>query len=305
MLTVLQYIVHLSFFFYHIIESIVLKFIPVHLLPKKDIAGQIALVTGAGGGIGRLLALNLAKLGCKVVCWDVAKLANEETVRLIKEANGVAFGYQIDLTKKAEIYRTAKLVQSEVGKVDILINNAGVVSGKDVMNCTDEQIVRTFDVNILAHFWTIKSFLPAMKVQKKGHIVNIASLAGMNGINHLVDYCASKFAVVGLSEALDIELKIENQEGIKTTVVCPYFVTTPLFEGINSQIVPVLTPEHVAESTVNAILTEQTVCILPSYLIALQMLKSMIPTKAFERLVYIFGMDQTMSAFDGPKTKYQ
>lgn len=127
----------------------------------------------------------------------------------------------------------------------------------------------------------------------------------MNGINHLVDYCASKFAVVGLSEALDIELKIENQEGIKTTVVCPYFVTTPLFEGINSQIVPVLTPEHVAESTVNAILTEQTVCILPSYLIALQMLKSMIPTKAFERLVYIFGMDQTMSAFDGPKTKYQ
>lgn len=292
-------------FFYYVLKSIVLKCIPIQYHSKKNISGQIALITGAGGGIGRLLALKFADLGCKVVCWDVAKQANDETVRLIKEAKGEAYGYQIDLTKKAEIYRVAKLVQIEIGKVDILINNAGVVSGKSISECTDEQIMRTFDVNVLSQFWTIKSFLPAMKNEKKGHIVNIASIAGLTGVNRLVDYCSSKFAVVGLNEALNVELAIENHSEIKTTVICPFFVATPLFQGIKSRIVPVLEPEQVAEDTVNAILTDQVFCIVPGYLTLLVIIKNMIPEKAMEQLIHLFDMHETMNAFEGPKTKYQ
>jgi len=304
MLSVVRVVCQVFLIFFYIIESIVLKFVPAQFLYKKEIRGQIVLITGAGGGIGRLLALGLAKLGGKIVCWDVAKLANEETVRLIKENNGTAVGYQIDLTKKSEIYRVAELVKSEVGKVDILINNAGVVSGKSIMECSDEQIARTFDVNVLSQFWTIKSFLPDMKASKKGHIVNIASMAGLNGINRLVDYCSSKFAVVGLTESLDIELKVEDHTEIKTTVICPFFVKTPLFDGIKSKIVPVLTPEKVAEDTINAILTEQALCIVPSYLIVVQFVKNMVPIKAWEQMAYLFGMDRTMADFEGPKTKY-
>merc|ERR1711973_407523 len=272
MLSVVRVVCQVFLIFFYIIESIVLKFVPAQFLYKKEIRGQIVLITGAGGGIGRLLALGLAKLGGKIVCWDVAKLANEETVRLIKENNGTAVGYQIDLTKKSEIYRVAELVKSEVGKVDILINNAGVVSGKSIMECSDEQIARTFDVNVLSQFWTIKSFLPDMKASKKGHIVNIASMAGLNEIN--------------------------------TTVICPFFVKTPLFDGIKSKIVPVLTPEKVAEDTINAILTEQALCIVPSYLIVVQFVKNMVPIKAWEQMAYLFGMDRTMADFEGPKTKY-
>ena len=96
-----------------------------------------------------------------------------------------------------------------MGHVSILVNNAGIVSGTALLDTPDSKIIRTFDVNILAHFWTLKAFLPAMISQKDGHIVNVASLAGHSGTHKLVDYCASKFAAVGLDEALRVELFVQ------------------------------------------------------------------------------------------------
>ena len=139
-------LVHVFLIFYYIVESIVVKFIPARFLYKKDVNGQVVLITGAGGGIGRLLAIGLAKLGATIICWDVAKqgssnsrkftivcwsysltfscnsfeIANEETVRLIKQNDGAAFSYHIDLTKKSEIYRVANLVKTEIGKVILI-----------------------------------------------------------------------------------------------------------------------------------------------------------------------------------------
>jgi all-trans-retinol dehydrogenase (NAD+) len=300
---IVQTLFKIALLFYYMVEAIVKPFVPLKYR-AKDVTGQIALVTGAGGGIGRLLSLKLAALGCRVVCWDVAKQANEETVRQIKAAKGEAFGYYVDLTKREDIYRTAELVKTEIGKVEILVNNAGVVTGKSLLDCPDEQILRTFDVNILAHFWTVKSFLPDMIMQDKGHIVTVASLAGMNGINRLVDYCSSKFAAVGFDEALRAELQIDGRNGVKTTVICPYFVKTPLFEGIDSRILPVLEPEEVAESTIKAILTDEMICIIPGYCNFVQMVKALLPTKALLHVIHAFGLGDTMSAFQGPKTKY-
>ena len=100
-----------------------------------------------------------------------------------------------------------------------------------------EKIERTFNVNVLAHFWTIKSFLPEMINNKKGHIVTVASLAGHSGTNKLVDYCSSKFANVGMDEALKAELFVQGYSSfIKTTVVCPYYISTGMFEGVASKV---------------------------------------------------------------------
>uniref|UniRef100_A0A0P5HEA1 Short-chain dehydrogenase/reductase 3 n=1 Tax=Daphnia magna TaxID=35525 RepID=A0A0P5HEA1_9CRUS len=200
---------NLCMILYYIFYAMIVPWIPIKYR-SKDISGQIALVTGAGGGIGRLLAIGLSNAGCKVVCWDVAKQSNEETVRLIQMSKGVAFAYQVDLTKREEVYQVAQRVKREVGKVSILINNAGVVSGKVLLDCSDEQIQRTFDVNVLAHFWTVKSFLPDMIMQDSGHIVTVASLAGLTGSDRLVDYCSSKFAAVGFDEALRTELAVSD-----------------------------------------------------------------------------------------------
>ena len=107
------------------------------------------------------------------------------------------------------------------------------MNGTALLDTSDERIIRTFDVNIMAHFWTIKAFLPDMISQKRGHLVNVASLAGHSGTNKLVDYCASKFAAVGLDESLRVELFVQGHgDTVRTTVICPYYINTGMFAGV-------------------------------------------------------------------------
>ena len=156
--------------------------------------------------------------------------------RQIKKNGGTAYAYTVDLCSRQKIYEAAEKVKSDIGSVHILINNAGIVSGSTLLDTPDDKIIRTYDVNVLAHFWTIKSFLPDMISMKKGHIVNIASLAGHSGMNKLVDYCSSKFAAVGLDESIKIELKVQGHDYIATTVVCPYYINTGMFSGVVSKV---------------------------------------------------------------------
>ena len=156
--------------------------------------------------------------------------------RMIKNNGGTAYAYTVDLCSREKIYEAAKQLKQEVGSVKILVNNAGIVSGSTVLDTPDEKIIRTFDVNVLAHFWTMKAFMPDMINNKKGHIVNVASLAGYSGSNKLVDYCSSKFAALGIDDALKVELMAQGHDYIKTTVVCPYYISTGMFAGVNSKV---------------------------------------------------------------------
>ncbi|XP_046455181.1 estradiol 17-beta-dehydrogenase 11-like isoform X3 [Daphnia pulex] len=300
---IIDLVYDVAMIFYYVIKAILVPWIPIKYR-SKDISGQIALVTGAGGGIGRLLAVGLSKEGCKVVCWDVAKQANEETVRLIQKSKGQAYAYQVDLSKREEVYQMAQRVKREVGIVSILVNNAGVVSGKVLLDCSDEQIQRTFDVNVLAHFWTVKSFLPDMIEQDLGHIVTVASLAGLNGTDRLVDYCSSKFAAVGFDESLRTELAVYGRKGIKTTVVCPYLVNTPLFAGAKSKVVPALEPEDVAQAVINSILTDEEVCVVPRYASFLTTLRKMFPVNAQLVAHRALRLGEVMNTFEVAKPKH-
>merc|ERR1712071_458470 len=138
----------------------------------------------------------------------------------------------------------------------------------------DAKIIRTFEVNVLAHFWTIKAFLPDMITGRQGHVVNIASLAGHSWTNKLVDYCSSKFAAVGLDEAFRVEMFVQgHSDYIKTTVVCPYYISTGMFAGVQSKLIPILEPEFVADSVVGATLTNKEVLLLPWWSFMLVALK--------------------------------
>jgi len=268
----------------------------------KSVEGEIVLITGGGSGIGRLMALKLAKLGAVIVTWDVNTKGNEETVSMIQKIGGTAFAYTVDITNRQKIYAAAEEVKQDVGTVSILINNAGIVSGSALLNTPDEKIIRTFDVNVLAHFWTIKSFMPDMILNKKGHIVNVASLAGYSGSHKLVDYCSSKFAAVGIDDALKVELKVQGHDNyIKTTVVCPYYISTGMFAGVQSKIIPILEPEFVAESAVRGIITNKPQVIVPWWCTFLVTLKTMVPHKGFLTLSKVFGMNCSMDDFQGRK----
>jgi len=268
----------------------------------KSIKGDIVLITGGGSGIGRLMALKLSDLGAIIVTWDVNTQGNEETVSMIQKNGGTAYAYTVDITNRHKIYATAEEVKQDVGTVKILINNAGIVSGTSVLDTTDEKIIRTFDVNVLAQFWTIKAFMPDMILGKKGHIVNVASLAGHSGMHKLVDYCSSKFAAVGIDDALKVELHVQGHDSyIKTTVVCPYYISTGMFAGVQSKIIPILEPDFVAESAVHGIITNKPQVVVPWWCTFLIAAKTMLPFKGFMYLSHVFGFNVSMSQFKGRK----
>ncbi len=226
--------VTLGMIIFYSVACIIKLFIP-YTKRCKDIKGQTVLITGSGSGLGRSLAKKLACLQTKIVCLDVNTASNEETVREIKSAGGDAVAFTCDLSKREEIYKVADEIKAQVGNIDILVNNAGIVTGKKFLDSTDKAIELTMNVNIMSHFWLGKCFMPHMIDTDHGHIVSIASMAGQFGNSGLGDYCASKFAVVGFEESMRYELERLGKKNVITTLVCPFFINTGMFEGAKSE----------------------------------------------------------------------
>jgi len=295
-----EIVVSFIWMFYYIGEAVVKAVLPEKLF-YKDVSGQIVLLTGGGSGIGRLMCLRLARLGATVVTWDINTNGNEETVRLVKAEGGKAYAYTVDMSNRDDIYKSAARLKEDLGSVSILINNAGIVSGDLLLNTPDKKIQKTFEVNTLAHFYTMKAFLPDMLDNKQGHIVNVASLAGHNGTNKLVDYCASKFAAVGIDEAFRTEMFVQgHSDYIKTTVICPYYINTGMFSGVSSKVIPILEPSFVADKCVSAIRLNHEVVMLPSFwAYLLGFFKALIPPKATMKIAQAFGFNCSMDQFEG------
>ena len=136
---------------YHLIAAFVCLFVPSR---KKDVSNDVVLITGAGSGIGRALAIKFARLGATIVLWDINKSANDAVAEEINSKTpNKAFSYQCDCSKRDEVYKVAEQVKKDVGDVTILINNAGIVTGKKFSELSDDKIELTFQVNSIAHFW--------------------------------------------------------------------------------------------------------------------------------------------------------
>ncbi|XP_006140931.1 epidermal retinol dehydrogenase 2 [Tupaia chinensis] len=274
--------------------------------PRKNIAGEIVLITGTGSGLGRLLALQFAHLGAVLVLWDVNKEGNEETCKMVQKAGATrVHAYTCDCSRREEVYRVAEQVKKEVGDVSILINNAGIVIGKKFLDCPDEHLEKLFDVNFKALLWTYKAFLPAMVANDHGHLVCISSSAGLIGVNGLADYCASKFAAYGFAEAMFVEMYAQNKKGIKTTIVCPFFIRTGMFEGCKSSslLLPILEPEYVVRKIVDAVLQERLYLYVPKFLYFAMFLKSIMPIRPALLISNYLGITKAMSGFTGQKKK--
>ncbi|NWR72061.1 RDHE2 dehydrogenase, partial [Centropus unirufus] len=257
-LETLQFI---GLFVYYLLEWLVFSVVPRW---KKSVRGEIVLITGAGSGVGRHLALKFARLGAAVVLWDINEEGLKESRRLLTEEGATRVHcYICDCSKRQDVYRVADQVKKEVGDVTILINNAGIVTGKKLLDCPDSLMEKTMEVNIMAHFWTYKAFLPAMMACNHGHLVCIA---GMTGNAYIADYCASKFAALGFAESMNLEVRDQGKTGIKTTIVCPFLIGTGMFSGCKSKwpsLIPELEPEYVAEQITTAIRQDKQLLLLP------------------------------------------
>lgn len=266
------------------------------------ISGKTALVTGGASGMGRLMAMKLARRGARVVIYDLDEAAIEEAVREAGAYNGGrAYGYVCDVSDREMVYEVADRVRREVGDVEILINNAGVVTGKTLMEAPDEQIERVFKVNALALYWVTKSFLGPMMEKNEGHIVTIASAAGIIGVSKQTDYSASKHAAVGFTESLRVELKRYGYRGIRTTIVSPYYVDTGMFRGVKTRfprVLPILDPDRVAEKVMRMIERNRQEIKMPFIVTTVPALH-VLPANLLDWIMDFFGVNHSMDEFVG------
>jgi len=196
----------------------------------KELRGKNVLITGGALGMGRSLARLLLHEGCRVAIVDIRESDLAEARGDLSHSGDIAT-YVCDISDRDAVYALAEKVRAEFGAIDILVNNAGVVKSNPFLDKPDEVIERTVAVNLLAHFWTMKAFLPDMVVKKEGHVVNMASAGGLLGVPYISDYCATKFAVIGLTESLRQEFKLKGLSNVRFTYVCPNTVGTGMFAG--------------------------------------------------------------------------
>ena len=260
------------------------------------------LITGAASGIGRLMAILLAKKGAKVILCDVNQDGLEKLKCELQEQGLHSVVFCCNLSNRQDIKHMSHEILQHHGTVHILINNAGIVFGKTLLELEDSEIISTFAVNTLPLFWLSGAFLPAMLSHGQGHIVTISSAGGLVGVPQLVDYCASKFAAFGFDDALRLEMKHSNK-AINTTVVCPFYINTGMFSGVKTRfanLLPILEPEQVAARIVKAIENNQTRVILPRF-VTVVWLARLLPVSWFDALTNFFGISKSMDSYVGRK----
>ena len=246
-------------------------------------AGEVALVTGAGHGVGREIAIQLASLGCKVACVDKDESMNACTVAMIKEDGGQAWGFVCDVSYKEEVFKMAAKVREEVGEVTILVNNAGVMVIKQFLEQSDAEVEDTVNVNLLGQLWLIRQFLPGMLRANKSSIVFMCGLPGYGGAPYMVPYSASKFAVRGLREALYVELRQTHPENqVHLMLVSPYCVDTG--KGNKSRmklpgLLPDLSVTFVASEIITAMRRGDNILFLPAVIFYISKLVRLLPAK--------------------------
>lgn len=197
------------------------------------VAEKIAIVTGSGAGIGRGIATVLAREGATVVCTDIDVEKAKGTAEEIRKAGGKADAVQQDVTRWASCQRVVDDALSAHGRIDILVTNAGVSKSVPITELDEAEWDRVLNVNIKGVFLSCKSLIPHMIERKYGKIVNISSMVGKEAIPLFAHYCASKFAVIGLTQSLAKELA---QHNINVNAVCPGVVRTPLWDPLLKQL---------------------------------------------------------------------
>lgn len=273
------------------------------------IKGTNVLITGGASGIGRIMGrICLEKGASNLIVWDINQANIDKTEAELSDVKpaeaGVSKGqihsYIVNVSDPQAIKSAYEKVKSEVGEVDILVNCAGIVRGN---NTFDKQTVQdidlTMDINANAPMYVALAVLPDMLRRDRGHICNIASAAGMLGVPKLSVYCASKWAVIGWTESMRVELK-QARSHVRVTSVAPYFINTGMFDGVNSKVFPILDPEKTAAKIIRAVEVGKSFRGIPFAYHFIRIWQGLLPNFLFDFIFgKIFGVYSVMEHFTG------
>lgn len=260
------------------------------------------LITGGASGIGKIMVRKaLERKAQNVVIWDFNVNGMELVAAEFSSFNGKIHCIPVDLSKPADIENAIKLTKDLNFEIDILINNAGIVVGKEFVDNTLQDIERTMQINTNALMHIANAFLGRMIEKNSGVICNISSLAGLTSTPKMAVYSASKWAVYGWSEGLRIEMK-QAKKDVLINVVTPYYINTGMFDGVKSKLLPILNPEKVSEKIIKNIECgkNRTSLPLPGWIVRL--CQGLLPLPLYDFVMGdIFGIYDTMNDFKGRK----
>ncbi len=265
-----------------------------------NLQSKTILITGGASGIGKIMARLLLERKAKVVILDI----NQENIDLtIAElsSKGSIIGYNVDIANSYQIQETTKKIKQEIGIIDVLINNAGIIVGKYFNEHSMEDISKTMEINATAPMVLTKLLLEDMLLQNAGHICNIASSGGLVSNPKMSVYAASKWALIGWSDSLRLEMKQLNKN-IKVTTIMPYYINTGMFDGVQSKL-PILEPEAAALTIIKAIEKNKKMVTIPGYIYRLTRIgQGIMSINAFDWFAGdVMGIYKTMAFFTGRK----
>jgi 3-oxoacyl-[acyl-carrier protein] reductase len=216
--------------------------------------GKVAAITGGARGIGHSTAVKFAAEGAKVAVCDINPELMKATLETIRSAGGEADGYQVDVTNKEQIAAMVKGVMAKWGRIDCVVNNAGIVMDAQLKNMTDMQFDTVIDINLKGVYNCTRAVVDIMIAQQSGVILTTSSIVGLYGNFGQTNYAASKFAVIGMTKTWAREL---GRKGIRAIAVCPGFIATPILKTIPDRVMAQMTervpmkrlgrPEEVAD----------------------------------------------------------
>ena len=266
----------------------------------KNLKGKIVLITGGASGIGKIMVRLMFERKAKVIIWDINQKNIDETISEFSSKEDV-LAYNIDVSNIEQIQETAKKVKQEIGEIDVLINNAGIVVGKYFNEHSVKDITNTMRINANGPMYITMEFLEGMLNRNSGHICNIASSGGLISNPKMSVYAASKWAVIGWSDSLRLEMKQMKKE-VNVTTIMPYYINTGMFDGVKSKI-PILKPEAAALTIVKAIENNKKRITIPGYMYRFTRLgQAIMSVNIFDWFAgSVLGIYKTMEHFVGRK----
>jgi 3-oxoacyl-[acyl-carrier protein] reductase len=198
---------------------------------------KVSIITGGGQGIGKATSLKFAREGAKVIVCDINEASAFETAREIAEAGGQAEAFRVDVTDKENIARMVEAVMSKFGRIDVLVNNAGITADAQLKKMDEEQFDRVIEINLKGVYNCTRAVVDVMLQQQSGCILNASSIVGLYGNFGQTNYAATKFGVIGMVKTWAREL---GRKGIRANAVCPGFINTPILSSMPEKVIKMM-----------------------------------------------------------------